>query len=329
MLNGRVSFLLGSSFFLSVVAHGEEVSAKKDESTAMSPLVPHPSKNGWGGKFSASYLYWSADEDALEFAMSGIAPTPTTAITEQGKVYVPRHKWDSGFKVGIGLFTPWDGWDLFADYTRFLTSRQRTAFSRTPGTLRKIWQTTVNFTNINQGAASWNLNFNNVDLALGRSYYISTQFSVHPFVGLKGAWQNQGYNVNYDGSPSQTPTPTPQSTNMDQKQQMWAIGVLVGADMYWRFWKPFSLFGKVAASILSEEFRVRRVDTNFQNETDSAPEAEWIAAFATKHVNRASPVLEAVIGLEVEKWAYNDKIRRRWRIRYLRPKKTSCCMHVR
>jgi hypothetical protein len=283
----RFSVALATVLFSSIYGYSEDPNSPVvTEPTAMSPLVPHPGDKGWGGRLSVSYIYWSADEDALEFAMSGIAPQSTTAVIEKGKVYVPRHKWESGFKVGSCVFTPWDGWDLSAEYTRFLTTRQRTALSAIPGMLRKIWQTSVSFTVLSQGAASWSLHFSDIDLALGRSYYISSQFSVHPFVGLKGSWQDQEYNVSYDGTTaSGAPIAPPQGTNMNQKQQMWAIGALVGADMYWRFWKPFSIFGKLAASILSEEFRVRR------------------------HVNRASPVLEAVIGFEVEKWAYNDKIR--------------------
>ncbi len=41
--------------------------------------------------------------------------------------------------------------------------------------------------------ASWRLNFNTLDLSLGRNYFVGRFLSLHPYLGIRAVWIDQNY----------------------------------------------------------------------------------------------------------------------------------------
>lgn len=260
------------------------------------------------GYISGDYLYWTARQDALEYAYDGAASSSSASasVSSKGQVKFPRWNWTSGFRIGVGYYSQYDHWDVFAEYTWFRTSIIGQAIAG-DSALKKIWSP-VNFNtqnsvsdNLASAFSSWDLKFHTMDLCVGKDFSPSHKVSLFPFFGLKGTWQDQNYNITYNVLGESTPQKPVSSAMIRQSQNYWGVGVLAGTQARWYFWKYLSLYGKLAFSALWEEFHVERTDDNYSNE-------EIITLWNSKRFGMAEPVIETAIGLEGNYWFSSKKM---------------------
>lgn len=280
---------------------------------------------------TGDYIYWTAREDNLEFAavagqnIAALANGPVP-LTSNEVFRLDKSKYQSGFKVGAGLDFCHDGWDLYAEYTGYSSDMKKSTpvmplniptpgflLTNGPNLLDLYWGVNGGFpfglmvagnnsfdTNglpfINSASAKWRLNFNTVDLELGRNFYVSPRLMLRPFCGLKGAWNRQHMNVK-----TTTQFLVTYNSSMHNKIKTWGAGLRAGLDSAWHFTRSFSLIGDLALTGLWEKFKLRRFDgTLLSGPTvvGPTPPINLINWKETQH--GVKPVIEWMLGLKWE-----------------------------
>jgi len=287
----------------------------------------------------ADYILWHASEGGLAYVDNGGVRTSGSAATSnntltQGQVLAPHFKMSSGFKVGLGLDFDYDGWDLGATYTWLRTHASSSYAAPATGSNRTLnggnfvvattgTSDVEDFYNVPtvSGSGDWRLHFNNIDLELGRNYFISPKLTLRPHFGLKGTWQTQHYNVTYNQTGSAwnittVNTSTPSATNasevytMTSEQHYWGLGIRTGVDTSWMFTRNWSIFGDWAFSTLWGQFKGTRADVS--NVTSSAGAAlltNYTPFNIHSRTHQLNAVLELELGFRYDYWFSDDEYR--------------------
>lgn len=276
--------------------------------------------NGWNVFVTADFLYWTAKEDGLAYASTGSATAGAVAdVPKRGSVRHPKMDWEPGFKVGLGWNMPIDGWDLFSQYTRFSTSNgtdQSVDPSNPNNQLVNFWgiggSGIGNATNLppnqstNSAESKWNLDYNVVDLELGRNGYIGRKLAIRPSFGLRGTWQNQDYKVAYVTPPLGGPGDFVE-WEMKQNLDMWAIGLRTAMNTSWEFNRYFSLVFNGAFSVLMTHFEITRKDSQKAFNDPNVLLSDLDLFHSTNDYYTLKPVVDFFIGLRGDYWMQNER----------------------
>ncbi|MEX0961802.1 MAG: Lpg1974 family pore-forming outer membrane protein [Simkaniaceae bacterium] len=275
---------------------------------------------GWNLYITGDFLYWTAKEDGIAYATTGSAPqNATVSVPEEGSIRHPNESWDPGFKVGMGYNFPFDGWDIYAQYTNFNTHNSR-SYSSNPqnpnNQLANIWgiggSGIGNSTNlppnqaINSASSKWNLDFDLIDLEIARNYYVGRCLAIRPHFGLRGSWQDQYYDVIYLTPPIGGPGVLNQWT-MTQKMDYWGIGLRSGLDSSWKLFRYFSFFVNGAVSVLLSHFEVHRTDNQIAFDANDLPVSNLDLLRTRNSYYSLKGVFDFFIGLRFEKWTENER----------------------
>lgn len=215
--------------------------------------------------FTADYIYWKTGISfPAAFALTAENAPPLIAgtIGKLDEVTFMDFNWASGFKVGAGINLPHDGWDLAAEYTWLRPRGTERAHLPQAGS----GPTGSGFCN-NVHVIAYNntyraqLDFNNIDLALGRNFYVSRYFTIRPSAGLKGTWQTYDFSLTFAGDHGEhaqgfpfSPvfaSASPAWLEFDKivcqtKAKFWGIGPRIALDLGLFLTKNFSLYANVA-----------------------------------------------------------------------------------
>jgi hypothetical protein len=239
----------------------QEVSARNPQGTLGAGFVTaNPDVPGnWFVTFDLTY--WHAKLGGTEYAysiQSWGAPglnqnTPTFPI--DGDVKEVDFDWDMGVKVGLGYKLPHDNWDLYAHYTWYQTEDSDSSFKAAPSMLLSLG--TFISLPASHAKSHMNVDYNNVELELGRSYAISSKVSLRPHFDVKSAWIDLTQNTTYTLSGYPTNFSIVGGLDFKAKNRMtfWGIGPRAGIDSKWALGYGFHIFGDVAASILYGSFK--------------------------------------------------------------------------
>lgn len=224
----------------------------------------------WGFAIDIEFLYWYGKETKLPVGSKVEITLPFIFLTPCVRENITMDaKWKPGFRVGLGLNSSCDGWDLFANWTYYHNKNSRklsvpeffnasvqegdqVLFS--PFIFNKTFPDTPIYSECI--SSDWRLNYNFIDLELGRKYWLSPCFSLRPFLGLRGGWTK----VNYKTS-IQSPLNGPAEDivffvdELKYKNRFWGIGFLGGLQPSFYFSKCFSLFGSVDFALLWGEYK--------------------------------------------------------------------------
>lgn len=256
----------------------------------------------WGVFVSVDFLYWYARETNLDFAYSQQGFTEQTQAAgacTRNYFFPTKHHyvgtaWKPGFRVGIGMNSSCDGWDLLLDYTYFRTHKTNnvtdpnffargadlTTFCQN-GIVAIVdpWATEINSTDplaqhFPRIDAKWSLNFNQIDLELGRKYWVSKCMTVRPYIGVRGAWTKTNFNV--VTGPVTDPNvfvsiqdnfrvvqgPDSSDNSRFFRNKFWGVGLLGGLQPEfmlgnWCGCGNFSIYGNVDGALLWGKYRGR------------------------------------------------------------------------
>jgi hypothetical protein len=183
--------------------------------------------------FTGEWLFWRTRQEGMEFATSK-------------KI---DFDYDSGFRVGLGAHLPYDGWDSYVNYTYFAPEESEGAH----GSFYPLF--------LYQGAGSsgpvvaearghWDIRFQTVDVEFGRVYHLSKTLIFRPFIGLKGAWIDQGAHFHYEGGY----IPEGQTFRTHFENEFKGAGPLVGIESNWEVGEGFCLFGNLATALVAGQF---------------------------------------------------------------------------
>ena len=325
------------------------------------PVVQH----GLDIFLSADFIFWTGRLEGLSYAHTGYVlanEAGSAAFTNQspafnvpaGTTYYVNNKWSPGFKVGIGLALGHDGWDLGAEYTWFRTNTKSSVTGSseigkqlipTSGFALTAYPEARDTAVIGDAEAKYRLHFNNIDLALGRSFFVSPRLTTRPHFGLKGTWQTQRFNPAFNNITSTatesqgddnngnpilvTNTLSNTCYHIENKQNYWGVGIRTGMDTSWQIVKCFGIYGNWALSALWGKFDVSRKDNcqytyaaqEFEGPED--PEGEGTITTTTTTVPLSSmmfvqnqfhtlnAVLELALGVRYDYWFSDNDYRLR------------------
>lgn len=199
-------------------------------------------------------------------------------------------QWDPGFRACLGFNFDHDGWDLEANYTWFknhkghvvsvpgfevsATTTLGTSSPFFPGNgelaLVDPWVNTVFQASSGAGVSAggvpiffekvtgfWKLQFNQIDLDLGRKCWMGKYTALRTYAGARGAWFTTTFsNVAYNLAPSINNNWNNFSDRF--KDTLWGVGVLGGLQPEWHFCRSFMLFSNLDAALLWGKFKVRK-----------------------------------------------------------------------
>lgn len=255
----------------------------------------------WGVFASVDFLYWYARESNLEYANTiEYTPVPVGGPTIATLGYVTNHhyissKWDAGVRVGLGMNSRCDGWDLFLNWTYLdnhhsgsksaPTFNAATDFSE-GGLINGVndpWASPIDnaangFVQVvaPQVSAKWSVIFNQIDLELGKKFWISKCFTLRPYTGLRGAWTHTNFHVvanNPSAFVDDAGTIFASADSNKFRNRFWGVGVLGGLQPQFVFGNwcgcgVFSLYGNLEGSLIWGKYRghnalVHTVDATF------------------------------------------------------------------
>ncbi|MBI3236493.1 MAG: hypothetical protein HYZ48_02120 [Chlamydiales bacterium] len=222
---------------------------------------------------SMDFIYWSAVQDGLQYSYNGVPNSVKSA--KHARINTPDFDCEPGLKVGFGLKVGHDGWDVFANYTWLSEFEDTNSVEAKSGyRLGTVWQTSLipgaigstpeSTTSIfcNRSHIDWRMQFNALDLELGRNFYISNNITLRPHIGFKFGWISQHYHIKYKGFSygSSDGTDTGRYT-IRNKQEFFGAGLRGGIDTVWYFVKHFGFYGDLSISTLWSDFHVHRKDS--------------------------------------------------------------------
>ena len=228
---------------------------KQQMMTQITPPAQPMVDNGVGFSVFADYILWDARSSNTTYAFSGVgydADTldPVTGLTE-GTSYTPGFSFNSGFKVGANAELGFDNWDLEAQYIWLRPGDKPTDTGAEKtfenANLSGFWANAPTDGKLSRASGKWKLDYNVIQLNLGRNYMISQNLSFRNYFGVRGAWLNQTNDTDYIYRNSNEET---SNTKVYQTQNWWGVGFQTGLDAAWMFDENWSIFANFGTSLL-------------------------------------------------------------------------------
>lgn len=226
---------------------------------------------------SADYILWRVNRGERGSLRTGFldvtavdANPALNSSASTGKISQPLHDLASGFKVAIGMDTSHDGFDVRAGYTwnRF---RKKSTFNG--AYINGSTSLNIRPTNLAQLNNSFEakLDYNKVDLELGRDYKLSPKLSLRTHAGLTGTWQLDRVIVRQNaGDNNLAVYGFPGSVRSVDEFKTWGIGPRIGSNFFWAFIKDFGIYSNVAVNALWREVFDSKLTVNVTGTADRA-----------------------------------------------------------
>ncbi len=234
-------------------------------------------------------LVWNAHENGLPVAVVNKGTPGTLSNSEVRGIH---SQWTPGFRVGVGYNMPHDGWDLRLAWVRLFTHGRK---NLNPHSTKQVFPSRVHPGDIVDDSpfasakSRWNLHFNQLDLDLGREFFVSKWLTLRPHFGLRTDWIHQTWNTKASGAITQC--------KANYKDGWWGLGLEGGLDTQWSLGSGWSLFGDLGTAIVYGFH-----DLRYKNKDQGVP------AFAdvTNSYRISHPVLDMMMGLRYDYMFSND-----------------------
>jgi hypothetical protein len=312
-------YLLGSLFSLSVglldAAPLKRPVKQRPESVTtqpkgmITPAVAPKVKDGAGVIATGDFIWWKTNIGGMEYATSGVADggvnVPFNTSVKRGHVSQPNFDFEPGFKLGLGLDFAHDGWDLYANYTWLNGDTEHNSLSAHRGNgASTLFGFADNFgllglSNISKESSSWRQHFNVIDLELGRNFFISRHLTLRPHFGLKSAWIDEKWKLEFKLSSF------PDVIRQIRKQSLWGIGTRAGLNTVWHFSRNWGLYGDVDVTALWSDFHVKAKDRSKMPTFASSVSSTNLRT--REVITEVIPVIEMGIGLTYMAWFNQDQ----------------------
>jgi len=274
----------------------------------------------------AEFLWWYSSVTDQSYAIKGkTIATGDQVNPNQVAVWVPSNKeefdweWDPGARLGIGVVTNHDGWDIYSEWTYFYNSLKNrlnvapfddsnlaVAGPYPIGTqaFTSTWFLNPNAEFLNHIKARWALLFNQIDLKLGRKYWISRFLSLHPFAGIRGYWARMHFSLH--GSRPLAPNATYFNAGSTYRQKSWAVGLLTGLNAAWHLTRNWSIFNDAAVALTYGKYWIRRKSSQFEVDQTGAVVGN-LSALTRDTIYQTQPFIDLALGLRWEQ-TFNQTI---------------------
>ncbi len=256
----------------------------------------------WNVFLRGDFLYWYARETNLAYAQKlevlSTGPNLTPGFRPDNFFAFPKEykyldaKWKPGLRIGLGFNGNCDGWDLAVDWTYYRNKSSKSSTTPFEGNvtfptenqqaLLNPWVNSAffpvlsNILFLNEAiSASWHLTFNQIDLTIGRKYWLSRFFTLRPFAAIRGIRTTTNFNVNALLGPKTITISSPPTsltnfilTTKDRFQNdYWGVGLLAGLRPNWYFSRSFSIYVDLDVALVWGQFEGKK-DEDYLNTLD-------------------------------------------------------------
>lgn len=221
--------------------------------TTASPRIPAVTcmeKNGLFGY--ASFLYWQSGFNAATVTTDVTGPANGVALNYQD--HSLKFAFNPGFKLGIGANLQHDGWSPIVLWTYMHSSPSQSWTSADHSLLNDLnldSSVPASIFGANEVNTKWHLNFNAIDLEIGKDLPLSPFYMSRMFGSLKLASVNNQLIVNYNGLVNTTTGLPSANQAYTSKNQSWLVGPRVGTNVYFGIVKDFSFMATVATYVFA------------------------------------------------------------------------------
>ncbi|NGX59141.1 MAG: hypothetical protein KR126chlam3_00288 [Chlamydiae bacterium] len=281
------------------------------------------------------FLYWYARETNLPYAARLILKESNAVNIDKvslGYVKKLEHfdtKWEPGLRVGIGVNSKCDGWDYYLNWTYFHNSEKQSRklpLDVTNPTLENEiflnpWLNSTNFLFFSLGtptsrtfslfntiAAKWETRFNQIDLEIGRKYWLSRCFTLRPYAGIRGARTKTVFSEKGTRGPLLDEIFGGVSKFFSQstdrfKNRLWGAGFFLGLQPNWYFCRNFILYANLDGALLWGEFQSKKKESLFSSGINNSTNTIFVDL---RHTSKdsfftMSALIDLGIGLRWEK----------------------------
>lgn len=258
-----------------------------------------------GVYITGAFTYWRArEDDQIHGAFANFNIDFTTGdLNLDAKPFEHKFQYDPGFKIGVGGDLPFDGWDLYLNWTRFHSYTSTRKSSNTPEIIQFFgsgFGERVGPPILGQlFRSSWNLRFDSLDFDWGRRFFLSKTLTLRPSFGGKTVWINQTYRsalsnteVFFVEIPANTET-------YKLKNDFWGIGPYGACEGKWTLGWGFGVCGQISTSLLWGKFdhTSHLIENLFTNQLEILDRK---IKFST---HRLRPTMQLFVGLDWE-WCF-------------------------
>ena len=272
-----------------------------------------------GVYFTGDFIYWRARGEELFFA-GRISDGVIDAVGNQSltvKDQEVHFEYDPGFKAGVGGNLPFDGWDLYLNWTHLHNNPSTTISSSTPDLTPLFGDSTVTggLPIGDRAKGSWNVLFNSIDFDWGRLLYLSKTLYIRPSFGAKAAWVHQEINFKMTGLETQQviPLSLPEMF-LKAHNKYWGVGPYFAMNGVWNWGWGFGIYGQISGALLWGKFRQDLKLGSLLSDTQT------LTVKSESETYRVRPTIQAFVGLDWRSCVYNDWIalnfRAGWEVQY-------------
>lgn len=282
---------------------------------------------------TVDFLYWYGRENQTSYAakvqtiQTGTSDATTDPVYSAvaSELQYLDEKWDPGVRVGLGLLDECDGWDLYLYWTYYKnTSKGSSKVSPFTGVFAEAngFALVNPWTNIGIAdvigifenvSASWKFTMNSFDFEIGRRYWLSTCFTMRPFLAIRGLWTKTKYDLTSIRN-NETTTPNNPSVAVeanynyqdDFKNSNWGVGFVGGFQPTWFFTPCFSLYGSADIALLWGNRKLEKteiysvVSTQVLSGDLSGAQVNYNFESKNSEYGDMMPILDLAIGLRWE-----------------------------
>lgn len=231
-------------------------------------------RGAWDFFVTGSFIYWQPTQDNMELALTntlyaGVAGASGSFNGVSGNFVQMNFPFEPGFKVGIGMNTDHDNWDLFAEYTWL---RENTRTSTNGPATGSLYQTrgfavtpagvVLNNNPYNSASQNWTCNLDFLNLEMGRSCYVGRALTVRPAFGVRGVLMRQKLNNSYVNNNITDNNAVTGTSTAQEFVHSWGVGPRVAVYSNWLMGARFRLYGNLATDVTFTQYN-EKVNNNF------------------------------------------------------------------
>jgi hypothetical protein len=239
-------------------------SALENEAGGLPNVSTRTKHSSNGFVVSADFLAWFPSQEPFSIVADVItAGLNTSSFTVPGFDF----KWDYGFRIGAGANLAYDQWDTIVSWTSYSTEAVRPLPPMADIVLinPEFFAASLSEDKPHSMKVKWSLAYNMIDWELARSYWVSRDLSMRPFVGLKGGLIDQSIHAHYNHLTIAN-VPTDASAKERLKNNFWGIGPSGGVNTKWRVrnfgFHFFDLFGDFSLAAMWGSWRCSDIYEN-------------------------------------------------------------------
>ncbi len=251
-------------------------------------------------------LYWNAHENGLSYAIKNKNSDSNLSNAEIKNIH---GDWNVGFRVGAGYNLPHDGWDVNFTWLRFTDHAHKHTHASANRFVFPVWvhpADPVAFaTPCEKAHSHWKMHLNQIDLDLGREFFVSKWLTLRPHFGLRSDWIYQKWDTYFRNFPSQAPLPN--KVEIDFRDEWWGIGLEGGLDTQWGLGAGFSIFANVSTAIIYGFHQIKVEDEDSPAfGTSLASNGEFVK-IKNNSYRISHPILDLMMGLRYDYMFFDDR----------------------